>query len=150
MYSYGSPHMAGAKAGRPARTYIQQLCEYTGCCPEDVPRAMNDREEWRERVRNIRATSAIWWWWWYILETQRTIILFVYILISEYFYKFLKIYCPDNANFFYVDKDKKRNIKPYFRNNKLDTTLIGELCNIPNDKFIRTVENIIFKWLIRK
>ena len=52
-----------AKAGRPARTYIQQLCEDTGCCPEDLPRAMNDREEWRERVRDIRATSAIWWWW---------------------------------------------------------------------------------------
>ena len=49
-----------AKAGRPARTYIQQLCEDTGCCPEDLPRAMNDREEWRERVRDIRATSAIW------------------------------------------------------------------------------------------
>ena len=27
---------------------------------------MNDREEWRERVRDIRATSATWWWWWYI------------------------------------------------------------------------------------
>ena len=53
-----------AKAGRPARMYIQQLCEDTGCCPEDLPRAMNDREEWRERVRDIRATSAIWWWWW--------------------------------------------------------------------------------------
>ena len=37
-----------AKAGRPARTYIQQLCEDTGCCPEDLPRAMNDREEWRD------------------------------------------------------------------------------------------------------
>ena len=44
-------------------TYIQQLCEDTGCCPEDLPRAMNDREEWRERVRDIRAASAIWWWW---------------------------------------------------------------------------------------
>ena len=52
-----------AKAGRPARTYIQQLCEDTGCCPEDLPRAMNDREEWRERVRDIRAASTIWWWW---------------------------------------------------------------------------------------
>ena len=51
-----------AKAGRPARTYIQQLCEDTGSCPDDLPRAMNDREEWRERVRDIRATSAIWWW----------------------------------------------------------------------------------------
>ena len=59
------PTHGRVKAGRPARTYIQQLCEDTGCCPEDLPRAMNDREEWRERVRDIRATSAIWWWWWW-------------------------------------------------------------------------------------
>ena len=53
-----TPTHGRAKAGRPARTYIQQLCEDRGCCPEDLPRAMNDREEWRERVRDIRATSA--------------------------------------------------------------------------------------------
>ena len=58
-----TPTHGRAKAGRPARTYIQQLCEDTGRCPEDLPRAMNDREEWRERVRDICATSAIWWWW---------------------------------------------------------------------------------------
>ena len=33
------PTHGRAKAGRPARTYIQQLCEDTGCCPEDLPRA---------------------------------------------------------------------------------------------------------------
>ena len=60
------PTHGRAKVGRPARTYIQQLCEDTGCCHEDLPRAMNDREEWRERVRDIRAASTIWWWWWYI------------------------------------------------------------------------------------
>ena len=60
-----TPTHGRAKAGWPAQTYIQQLCEDTGCCPEDLPRAMNDREEWRERVRDIRATSAIWWWWWW-------------------------------------------------------------------------------------
>ena len=60
------PTHGRAKAGRPARTYIQQLCEDTGCCPEDLPRAMNDREEWRERVRDIRAASTIWWWYIYI------------------------------------------------------------------------------------
>ena len=32
-----------AKAGRPARTYIQQLCEDMGRSPEDLPEAMNDR-----------------------------------------------------------------------------------------------------------
>ena len=60
LSSYGR-----AKAGRPARTYIQQLCEDTGCSPEDLPEAMNDREEWQERVRDIRA-GGTWWWWWYI------------------------------------------------------------------------------------
>ena len=60
-----TPTHGRAKAGRPARTYIQQLCEDTGCCPEDLPEAMNDREKWRERVRDIRATSTTWWWWWY-------------------------------------------------------------------------------------
>ena len=59
-----TPIHGHAKAGRPARTYIQQLCEDTECCPEDLPGAMNDREEWRERVRDICATSATWWWWW--------------------------------------------------------------------------------------
>ena len=44
-----------AKAGGPARTYIQQLCEDTGCNPEDLPKVMNDREKWRERVRDIHA-----------------------------------------------------------------------------------------------
>ena len=39
-----------SKAGRPSRAYIQQLCEDTGCSPEDLPEAMNDREMWRERV----------------------------------------------------------------------------------------------------
>ena len=52
-----------AKAGRPAQTYIQQLCEDTGCSPEDLLEAMNDRENLRERVRDIRAGSTTWWWW---------------------------------------------------------------------------------------
>ena len=62
-----TPTHGRAKARRPARTYIQQLCEDTGCNPEDLPGAMNDREEWRERVRDIRATSATWWWWWWYI-----------------------------------------------------------------------------------
>ena len=50
-----TPAYGQAKAGRPARTYIQQLCEDTGCNPEDLPKAMNDKEKWRERVRYICA-----------------------------------------------------------------------------------------------
>ena len=68
-----TPTHGRAKAGRPARTYIQQLCEDTGCCPEDMPEAVNDNERWRERVRDTRATSTTWWWccccwwWWWLL-----------------------------------------------------------------------------------
>ena len=51
-----------AKAGTPARSYIQQLCGDTGCSHEDLPEAMNDREEWRERVRDIRTASTTRWW----------------------------------------------------------------------------------------
>ena len=53
-----TPTYGCAKVGQPARTYIQQLCEDTGCNPEDLPEAMNDREKWRERVRDIRAGGA--------------------------------------------------------------------------------------------
>ena len=64
-----TPAYGQAKAGRPARTYIQQLCEDTGCRPEDLPEAMNDREGWRERVRDIRASSTtLWWWWWTVFK----------------------------------------------------------------------------------
>ena len=66
-----TPTHGRAKAGRAARTYIQQLCEDTGCCPEDLPRAMNDREKWRERVRDIRATSMTWWWFFLNLRHTR-------------------------------------------------------------------------------
>ena len=59
-----TPTYGRAKAGRPVRTYIQQLCEDTGCSPEDQPEAMNDREEWREMVRDICASDTTWWWWW--------------------------------------------------------------------------------------
>ena len=52
------PTYGRAKAGRPTRTYIQQLCEDTGCSPEDLPETMNYREKWGERVRDIRACGT--------------------------------------------------------------------------------------------
>ena len=61
-----TPTYGRAKAGRPARTYIQQLCEDTGCSPDYRPEAMNDREKWQERVRDIRACGTTWGWWWWI------------------------------------------------------------------------------------
>ena len=53
-----TPTYGRAKAGRPARTHIQQLCEDTGCSNEDLPEEMNDREKWQGRVRDIRASGT--------------------------------------------------------------------------------------------
>ena len=61
-----TPRYGRGKAGRPAQTYIQQLCEDTGCSPEDLPEAMNDREKCRERVRDIRTSGTTWAWYIYI------------------------------------------------------------------------------------
>ena len=49
-----TPSHGQAKAGRPAWTYIQQLCVDTGCSPKDLP------EGWRKRVGDIRADGATW------------------------------------------------------------------------------------------
>ena len=50
------PSHGRAKAGRPARTYIQQLCVDTGCSSEGPMEAIDDRDEWRGvRVRDIHA-----------------------------------------------------------------------------------------------
>ena len=50
----GTPAYGQSKAERPARTYIQQLCDDTGCNPENLPEAMNDRETWREGLGYLR------------------------------------------------------------------------------------------------
>ena len=74
-----TPTYCQAKAGRPARTYIQQLYEDTGCSPEDLPEAMNDWVKWWERVRDIRDSSTTWWWWWWWWWLLR---IFVYLELT--------------------------------------------------------------------
>ena len=82
-----TPTHGCARVGQPARTYIQQLCEDTGCNPEDLPEAMNDREKWRETVRDIRAGGATWWWWWWYVFTRYEVFdvsYFCYIILFLY------------------------------------------------------------------
>ena len=50
-----TPSHGQAKTGWPARTYIQQPCADKGC---SLPEVMDDREGWRERVRDICAAAA--------------------------------------------------------------------------------------------
>ena len=86
------PAYGQAKAGRPARTYIQQLCEDTGCSREDQPEAMNEREKWCERVRDRRASDTTWWWWWwwyihiyiYIFIYKVTLALWIYLTLIPF------------------------------------------------------------------
>ena len=53
-----TPAYGQSKAGRPAPTYIQQLCDDMGCNPEDLPETMNDRETWRERGSGISVLAT--------------------------------------------------------------------------------------------
>ena len=53
-----TPKHGHIRVGRPYKTYIEQICEDIGCQPEDLPRAMEDRADWRERVWKIRAIST--------------------------------------------------------------------------------------------
>ena len=69
-----TPTYGRVKAGRPVRAYIQQLCEDTGCSPEDLREAMNDRENWREKVRDIRAGGT----------TTMMMMMMIYIYIYIY------------------------------------------------------------------
>ena len=61
-----TPSHGRAKAVRPAQTYIQQLCADMVCNPENLPKAMDNREVWQERVKNIRADRETSWWYIYI------------------------------------------------------------------------------------
>ena len=56
------PFTLPSKSRRSARTYIQQLSGDTECSPEDLPEAMNNREERRERVRDIHAGGTTRWY----------------------------------------------------------------------------------------
>ena len=88
-----TPTYGRAKAGRPVRTYTQQACEDTGCSPEDIPEAMNDREKWRERVRDICASGTTsWWWWsseWYMYISERVMKIYIYYI---YIYIYIVIH----------------------------------------------------------
>ena len=75
MYSYGSPHMAAQKQDDQLERTFSSYVRIQAVVLKTYLGRLNDREEWRERVRDIRATSAIWWWWWwwYIYDSLNTL-----------------------------------------------------------------------------
>ena len=83
-----TPTYGRAKAGRPAWTYTQQFCEDTGCSPEDLPEAMNDREKWWERV----------------MARHDDIYIYIYFVVeSGSLYGDIYIYCIVFMCFVFVD-----------------------------------------------
>ena len=52
------PQHGQRSRGRPANTYIDQLVEDTDCIFDELPNAMNDRDGWRKRVNECRASST--------------------------------------------------------------------------------------------
>ena len=51
----GVPNKTGTQS---SSSVLQQLYTDTGCSLEGLPEATDDRDEWRERVREIRASST--------------------------------------------------------------------------------------------
>ena len=54
-----TPSHGRAKEGQPVGTYIQKLCADTGYSLEDVLGAMDDRDGWRERIKEICVGGVI-------------------------------------------------------------------------------------------
>ena len=46
------------KRGRPRKTYVDQLMEDTLCNVNELKTAMDDKDEWKKRVKNCRASST--------------------------------------------------------------------------------------------
>ena len=52
-----TPFYGRENVEQPTKTYLLQLCADTECSLEDLPEAMNDRDEWRKRAREILLTA---------------------------------------------------------------------------------------------
>ena len=52
-----SPSHRCASVGQLIRTYLPQLYADTGCNLEDMPGAIDDKDKWKERVREIHSSS---------------------------------------------------------------------------------------------
>ena len=50
-----------ANAGWQTRTYRQEFCKDTGCSPEDLPKVIDNRDEWGEWNKEICASSTTSW-----------------------------------------------------------------------------------------
>ena len=74
---------------------LHLLCADIGCRQEDLPRVMDNRDEWQERVRELHTFSIIWWW-----SLSLSLYIYIYmcvcvcvcIYIYIYIYMYLSVY----------------------------------------------------------
>ena len=91
------------KAGRPAKTYIKRSVPIKEGSLEYQPGAIDDRERWWLRFREIRASRTTWWW--YMIYT-----LYIHIYVNiiylckyiEYSYINIKIHIYKQRNTIYI------------------------------------------------
>ena len=114
-----TPSFGQAKAGRPARTYIQQLCEDTGCSTEDLLESINNREGWWERVRDIRPGGTTRWWWNIIGQCE--IDELVAFLLGIFLFSFPKAVTLNHFVFLLIDTKLLMHILQSFAHSYWDT-----------------------------
>ena len=85
------PHTWPRKSRTTSTNVHSAACEDT-ICPEDLPRAMNDREEWRERVRDIRAASAI--------DDDDDILIIYNLIVSNNYFFLITHFFPNFYGFY--------------------------------------------------
>ena len=65
MYSSGSLYTDDQRQKDQLELIYSSYVTIRDVALKTCPEAMDDREKWRERVRDIRANGVTWWWWWW-------------------------------------------------------------------------------------
>ena len=122
-----TPTYGQAKSGQPARTYIEQLCEDTGCSPENLPEAMNNREKWRQRVRDIRSMR-------HDMMMMMTSIQHAHIFVTGYIYREKNLKLKWEWIYIYIIS-RKKNVRSH-KDNIFISILLRALIWIKDSKII--------------
>ena len=114
-----TPTYGNTSVGRPAKTYILQLCGDTGYSLEDLPREMTNRDWWRERERErererVKGIHAIhmtwWWWWWFPINKYAFPIFYQDFLLDQRYQEHCAIKMVINRYCCIVEKDNNTDV----------------------------------------
>ena len=132
-----APSHGRANVGRPARTYQQQLCADTECSLDDLPGAIDDREEWRESVRVICDSNVTGWWSW--LSSRYICSLFDKTIWNTIVSYFIQNKC----------KCYGANLAPFYIENRLIFLNCARCIQSPNLNGIMAISNNLHQKQLR-